>query len=382
MTSRVYVHIGAYKTGTTYLQQRLWANRDALAEAGILFPGWRGSGDHVRAFKHVLAREQHRGGAVPAQPWMRLTSAVREWDGATAVLSYEGISAASEQQVRRIVDELAPAEVHAVLTARDLVRVIPAMWQEMLQGGQTWSWPQYVATVTGPVGRTVPPGRTFWRLQDLARVAEPWGKAVGAARVHIVTVPPAGSPPPLLWERFGAALEIDPALAPVEPTRTNDSLDPASTELLRRVNLAVEGRLDADTYDRVLKGFVAKDVLAASSTGERLTLAPDRAAWARERGRTMAAELAKAGYPVSGDLADLVGAVTPSAATPATPEQALDAAVVVIEALVRKVGAAGGRAGRGRGNDDAGEQVSAEAPKAGSRPASRLVRQAYEKLRR
>lgn len=387
MTERVYVHIGAYKTGTTYLQQRLWANRDGLAASGVLFPGWKGWGDQVRAFKHVLEREQLRGGPVPAQPWTRVIEAIRDWDGAVAILSYEGVSLANEAQVGRIVADLAPAEVHMIVTARDLVRVIPAMWQEVLQGGQTWTWPQYVGTVTGALGRTVPPGRAFWRAHDLVRVTRPWADAVGAGRVHVVTVPPAGSPPELLWERFSAAAGIDPTAAPIEPARINESLDPASTELMRRINLVIEGRMDLDIYDRMLKGFVAKEVLAATASSERITLNADRAEWARERGRSMGADLARQGYDVVGDLDDLVGSVPAGIVGSPTTEQTLEVAIRVIEALVRRpagrgVGGGGGGGRPGRPPEDGGPDADVEPPKVGSKPASRLVRQAYERLRR
>jgi hypothetical protein len=37
--TRVYLHIGAPKTGTTYLQEVLFRNRARLAEHGVLYPG-------------------------------------------------------------------------------------------------------------------------------------------------------------------------------------------------------------------------------------------------------------------------------------------------------------------------------------------------------
>jgi len=35
----VYLHIGLHKTGTTFLQNVLRANTEALAEQGIIYPG-------------------------------------------------------------------------------------------------------------------------------------------------------------------------------------------------------------------------------------------------------------------------------------------------------------------------------------------------------
>ncbi len=39
MTQRVYLHVGAPKSGTTYLQQTLRTNRDRLEAAGVLVAG-------------------------------------------------------------------------------------------------------------------------------------------------------------------------------------------------------------------------------------------------------------------------------------------------------------------------------------------------------
>lgn len=41
MARTVFIHVGAPKTGTTYLQDTLWANRETLSNDGVLIPGGR-----------------------------------------------------------------------------------------------------------------------------------------------------------------------------------------------------------------------------------------------------------------------------------------------------------------------------------------------------
>ena len=36
MTRRVYIHVGPFKTGSTYLQQSMFERRDMLRERGII----------------------------------------------------------------------------------------------------------------------------------------------------------------------------------------------------------------------------------------------------------------------------------------------------------------------------------------------------------
>ena len=47
----VYLHIGSPKTGTTYIQDVLWANREALEADGVLLPG------HYRYARVEAARD-------------------------------------------------------------------------------------------------------------------------------------------------------------------------------------------------------------------------------------------------------------------------------------------------------------------------------------
>ena len=64
----VFLHIGAMKTGTTYLQQVLIQNKEALADHGYLFPGARwgdqaqerlGKADDIERHSDRLRDEEH-----------------------------------------------------------------------------------------------------------------------------------------------------------------------------------------------------------------------------------------------------------------------------------------------------------------------------------
>ena len=117
MARRVFVHLGLPKTATTYLQTILWSSRDRLRADGLLLPGEERR-DHLWASRVVredpnLAKhpELHR------TAWARLRQALGEWDG-DGLVSHEFFAAASPPQAARMIDDLAPAEVHVVATAR------------------------------------------------------------------------------------------------------------------------------------------------------------------------------------------------------------------------------------------------------------------------
>src|SRR6478609_7333351 len=87
--TRVYLHIGAPKTGTTYLQHVLFQNRERLAKAGVLYPysaleqSFRSAHDFCGTGWFGHEAERFRG------EWEQVAKAVREWSGPTAILSSE-----------------------------------------------------------------------------------------------------------------------------------------------------------------------------------------------------------------------------------------------------------------------------------------------------
>lgn len=298
MARRLVLHVGLMKSGTSYVQARLLENRQLLARHGVLYPSpWR---RQVSAVKQVIGRERPDFG--PSRGWGRL---VDELAGHTGVglLSMEFLGTASPEEIRRVVDDVRAGGMptpEVVLTVRDLGRCVPAMWQEHLKSGGATEWADYLVAIEIKQGR---PGRSFWRQQGAARVARNWASVVGAENVTVVTVPPAGNSPDLLWERFGAAARLDLPEAAAAPA-ANQSLGVASCLLLREVNERVKAA-DVDWEWRgVIKRRLAKQVLARHRDQEE-PIGFEVPAWLHERARVQRERLEASGVRVVGDLDDL-----------------------------------------------------------------------------
>ncbi len=188
MADKVVLHVGLMKSGTTFIQRQLFAHQSTLRERGTLVPGKKWN-EQVKAVKDLIRPGNEHDGA-----WAELAGRVREWPG-TAVVSMEFLGPAGPKVIKRLVESVAPAPVEVIITARDLNRSIAALWQETIQNGRSWGWPEYVAGVREAcpwhdpqdVGEA---GRTFWRQQDLSRIADTWTAAGG--RISLVTVPHPG----------------------------------------------------------------------------------------------------------------------------------------------------------------------------------------------
>ncbi len=176
MTKRVYLHVGAPKSGTTYIQQVLEDNRARLHDAGVRVVGDK----HLdRVHAAMVVREDPRLEALPEAArtsWERLVKQIHGWRGDVAILSYELFAGASAEQVAAALADLAGLEVHVVITARDLGASVPSAWQERLKFALTtpleeWRPRPERAGVRAEWG---------WRTLDPAGVAARWGAGAGA----------------------------------------------------------------------------------------------------------------------------------------------------------------------------------------------------------
>lgn len=322
---RVFVHVGGPKTGTTFLQDVMWTNRAALRAAGVLYGG--GSADaHFLAAQDVMGHTFHEQSDPRLDgAWDRLVAEIADGP-ATAVISHEVLALADEAAIERARATLDFAEVHVVYTARDLARQIPSVWQEDLKNRHTLSFGRFVRGLREDDPDPPFLSRLFWRFQDPLQVLARWGTGLPSTQVHVVTVPPPGADPQVLWQRWASTLGLDPERLHLTPPRpTNQSLGVVEANLLRQVNIQLGGReFDWPTYERWVKAVLAGGILAGRPDAVPLRLPPTEFDWARARGERLAADLAAAGYDVVGALDDLVPVPSPDDQAVRRPDHATD----------------------------------------------------------
>lgn len=302
MADKVFVHIGLPKTGTTYLQTVMWADRERMREQGVLLPG-RERRDHlwstriIREDPHLDTYEER-----VRESWGVLKEEIAGWD-ATALVSHEFFAGAAPEQAARMVAELAPAEVHLVVTAREPVGLYSGGWQESLKNRDARTMTEFAEAEVSESSMSV----WNWRTLDLRLVLERWAPTVPAERVHVLPLPPPGSPRELLWQRYAGLLGLDPDSFDLSPTFPNESMGVAEAETLRRVNLHLKDEDFERPFDRgvYIRTFLADERLATRG-GERYWPTDPIVAECRERARAAVAHIEAAGYDVVGDVDDLL----------------------------------------------------------------------------
>ncbi len=305
--TRVYLHIGAPKTGTTYLQHRLAANRDTLEEHQVGYPAVRpGDVDHFRPALDLMDMTW-RDTINPRGQWRAAVAEARRSAG-SAILSHELLSAARPPAIERAAGDLEGTEVHVVYSARDLGRQIPAAWQESIKLGKTWTLRRFVRRLEKR------PTMFFWRSQNLADVLQRWGAVVPPERIHLVTVPPPGSDRTLLLRRACEALDISLDWLPEDRTgRSNPSLGVDETAAVRALNKRLKGSgLTRRDHARLVKDLLAEGVLAKRESMRAASLPGDVVARMTELAREWNDWVRASGIDVVGDLDDLIPAPGPA----------------------------------------------------------------------
>ncbi len=330
MGQRVILHAGAMKSGTSYLQALLYANKASLAERGVLVPGqtWN---DQVRAVQDVLGLASARTGDISGS-WDRLVEEIAAYDG-SAVVSMEFLGTAPRAVIERIVGEW--DDLTVVISARDLNRGLASMWQETVQNGRTWTFADYLAGARDSRPRperrpeeVTTAGKTFWRQQNVVRLSRNWSAA--GARVVLLTVPPPGAPKDVLRDRFLSVLGVS-ADGLVAAPEANESIGAASAMVLRRVNeLLEEAGLPSPAGQHLRKTVLAKAVMAARRGSEPAIGLPVEP-WVHAHAATMVARLEDLGVELVGEWSDLtpvdVPGVDPAAIDGADIAEAASAAL-------------------------------------------------------
>ncbi|BCJ39829.1 hypothetical protein GCM10010168_26890 [Actinoplanes ianthinogenes] len=322
MTRRVFVHVGAPKTGSTFIQNVLWKNRDTLKRAGTLLPATRGQQDQAMTdLREVSWRDKDA-----TWTWDMLAEQAAKWPG-DVIITNEGLGGATVAQAARAVRSLAPAEVHVIVVGRDLWRTLPSMWQENVKSRSIGSFENFLSAIER--GKN----DAFWN-HTANRMLRHWGDQVPPERRHLITVPPPGSPHILLWERFAGVVGIPDGLCEIPGESANASLGAAEIELLRRLNRQLGDRFPYRTaYRKYVLQHLVGPVLKQGRNELRFGIGMDRADWILALTEERIKELQEYPCTVVGDLDELrpVGLRETVSPDEVTDEQVLEAA---IEALI------------------------------------------------
>jgi hypothetical protein len=332
---RAYVHVGAPKTGSTFLQGLVWRHRRALREQGLDMLG-DNQGQHYRAGKDLrgVPFDAHDPGVDWSGAWERMAARAEHSPAPAVLVSDEHLASLTPDQCRRAQSTLAPREVHVVYVLRDLAGLLPSEWQEFVKHGSRLTFEEWSRRVLlEPRAREA---RWFWSVHDPVSVVQRWSAAVPVENIHVIAMPPRTAPRDELWRRFASVVQVDPGTVADFEAQENSSLGLAAAEVLRRVNGALPDEMPAWHRTGVVRDLLANQVLNPLGGGGRPRLPDDLARLVEQRGRDHREVLPTLGCQVVGELPE------PRGAAPGDP-QPTDAEVadVAVQALAQMAASMG-----------------------------------------
>jgi hypothetical protein len=255
--TRVLLHIGSHKTGTTYLQQGFVALRPALRDAGIDYPSaWQ---DHLHGH-HSLVRALARDDAGTGD---RLRDLADQADrqGLALLLSSENFETLGNAAVQRLAAALAGHAVEVVYFARRWSGLLPSAWQEDVKQGGEATYPAFLLNhLADPQSSS---------LLNHAIVLDRYAQAFGQRAIRVVAydgVIEAGDDLLEFFARRILQVRIDP---PAAKGRVNRALPPVDVEIIRTLNVMARlsgGTLPAGVWPMRLFYDLGAGRLAAIAT--------------------------------------------------------------------------------------------------------------------
>ena len=333
------LHIGPHKTGTTAIQGALHLARERLAAEGVIYPG-RGR-QPLWPILAVTGQPALRGGPRPEiSYWDGLVREVRAVGDQRVVLSSEFFAEADEATARRVIADLGGARVHVVVTLRSLTRILPSQWQQYLQNGFDFRYPEWLEGILSEPPRTPTPG--FWRRHRHDALVTRWAAENGPENLTVIVLDESDRL--MLLRVFESMLSLPGGFLVPEERAANRSLTAAEAELVRLLNEEFSRRAwphrDYGKFMRYGAVEHMKEAHRPAPDEPRIATPSWAQARAAEIGAEMAAGIEALGVNIVGDIASL-GKLPADEPDPAAdePDPAADDGpaplMVPVEAAVR-----------------------------------------------
>jgi hypothetical protein len=337
----VLAHVGMHKTGTTAMQSVLHSLRPQLAAEGVTYSGKR-EAHHIEA--RALTQSTLGWQTSPIPPpdpavWDDFAAQTRQTPN-RVVFSSEFFSSATESQIRQMVSDIGD-RLHVLIGVRHLGPVAVSSWQQTLKQGRISTLDSWLKDnfERADAGEEL---TFFWAKFDPGAAVTRFANAAGPDRVTVVVMREGDRA--LLPNTFEQLLGLSEGrLAGQSVRRTNRGLTSVEAEVVRQVNVSLQGKLEWGEYDALVRnGAIRRMVENRSPKPDEPR--PELPGWiadqVAEEGRRVADTISSSGVRVIGDLRNLTAPMSPAADDDRPADQTMIPMDAMVEAVVGAVAGA------------------------------------------
>ncbi len=254
--------------------------RQEMSALGVVYPG---PGPRPRAaaavglgFERMSPRESDSDEA-----WENLLRQVHSPDARRVCVSLEAFGRATDEQARRIVDQLGGQHPHVVAVARRYDALMPSQWQQRVKTQLRLSYEEWLSVVLGDPAPEDEHWTNLWVPHDTVNLLERWSAVVGAENLTLIVADETDRS--VLPHTFEQLLALPPGMLADRGGRANTSLSFEQAELLRLLNkIFFERGWEGRPYLELVRRGVVPGLLATPPSPEDSKV-PPVPAWAHAR---------------------------------------------------------------------------------------------------
>lgn len=264
MARRILVHIGPAKTGTSSLQETLYAARESLSAQGYAYSPFGRHDQMPRAAgHHGLPAVLKTGAAMPDELVQWIHALPPEH---VVILSSENFAHLSTAQITAFVAQLGagqavPPQIEVIYYARRWDKLMPSVWQELVKHGECRPYLTFL-------NQQMAAPRASLYL-NYGMVLERWATACGGDNIHLFSFDNLKSQGHDIISHFSQEV-LGLARLQASPRGSNASWQVSSTEILRLLNVISFGNRQGDPSVRTR--FVKAQALVADEIAEIVSL--------------------------------------------------------------------------------------------------------------
>ena len=329
MPKKVFIHVGFHKTGTTAIQESLFANSKALKVLGTTYARTGKKAAHKAAWAlsdKTWGWEDRGGVKTPISEWQKLLRKIK-LRKSQEIVSSEFFSELSDDHLSKLALDLKGMDVQIIFTIRPFSKMLSSSYQQYLKYGLKASYEEWLRDIFAvPNKSKLSP--SFWKRHNHAKVIDRWQRTFGSQNIHLIVVDE--NEPDHLYRAFEEVLKLPKqTLNVVNSAGSNRSLSYAEISLLLAINRAFPASRIWPDYELFIRHGAFRyitDEIKLTELDERL-LTPQ---WAldisKELSKKSVREIEALNINIHGDLQKLLTIDVPVGQNSEISEISLDVA--------------------------------------------------------